>query len=355
MDHRAPSLSPDEWLADALNTPFFMQGPASSENTALAALAALQHEGAPSDVAANFKFHGDECFRAKKYADAAQYYVRALRVPPPHCLRRLCLLNLAACDLAAGNSRRALCCCRQVLDDNPDDAKALYRAAKACLMLDRPDECLQHAARCVSVCSSAPQAADTLAALAELQTRAHQRAAALAQRAADAHARELQARREEAALGDALRARRIRVCRSADGVPDAVLRLDEPLNPASTLLFPVAVAYPLARVSDFVAQVAETATLGELLVCVLGSTRDWDRGGEYRADRVSVCMETRGGVVGFGQEECVGEAVRRSGTELVDGIVRVLVLPTARVGEWVRSSGLCWRSAGNREVEGQQG
>lgn len=242
MGQHSPPQDPDEWLKDALDMPFFMQNlNYSRENTALQALAALQHEGSPSEVAANFKLHADECFRAKKYSDAARYYIRALHTSSCIVFRRACLLNQAACHLALGNNRLALGCCQQVLDCHPNDAKALYRAAKACFMLDRLEECLQYIARCISVypvqpspasssdtrihgqtdeytqntqknadiqgnaCIHSDSVSETLRALEELQARARQRIVYLEQRAADACAREQLAQRKKDTLIHALK------------------------------------------------------------------------------------------------------------------------------------------------------
>ncbi|CCJ30796.1 unnamed protein product, partial [Pneumocystis jirovecii] len=376
MGQHSPPQDPDEWLKDALDMPFFMQNlNYSRENTALQALAALQHEGSPSEVAANFKLHADECFRAKKYSDAARYYIRALHTSSCIVFRRACLLNQAACHLALGNNRLALGCCQQVLDCHPNDAKALYRAAKACFMLDRLEECLQYIARCISVypvqpspasssdtrihgqtdeytqntqknadiqgnaCIHSDSVSETLRALEELQARARQRIAYLEQRAADACAREQLAQRKKDTLIHALKTRGIRVRDSGDAPPDAEMRLDASLDAASTLLFPMAVAYPLARVSDFITEVAETCTLSEVLNYVLGSKPEWDQAGEYRADSVSVCMEAETGVVRIHRDTRVIDAVRICGAELLDGVVRILVLPTGRIAEWLETSG----------------
>ena len=87
--------SADDVLASLKRSPLFMTslddaatptkkfhdgGPQYEENIAVEALKALAYEGSPVEVANNFREHGNECFRDRKWIDARQFYTDALSV-----------------------------------------------------------------------------------------------------------------------------------------------------------------------------------------------------------------------------------------------------------------------------------
>ncbi|KAK9466721.1 hypothetical protein V1512DRAFT_263263 [Lipomyces arxii] len=171
---------------------------AGGPNMALEALQALAYEGSPYEVANNFKTQGNECFQTKQYKDAVEFYTKAIaaslkkeetdegvaeleneveqnqakveelfehksdpgtRIEIPdenidkeEAARKLqiivtaCYLNRAACNLELQNYRRVLNDCAQVLKVQPNNAKAYYRSARACLAIDKIDdahECIE--------------------------------------------------------------------------------------------------------------------------------------------------------------------------------------------------------------------
>ena len=87
--------SAEEVLASLKRTPLFMTSlddaandgddprdgdPRPKENVAVEALRALAYEGSPVEVATNFREHGNECFRDRKWIDAREFYTNALSV-----------------------------------------------------------------------------------------------------------------------------------------------------------------------------------------------------------------------------------------------------------------------------------
>lgn len=81
-----PQTSADELLADLNKIPLFMteleDGP--DANPDLEALKALAYEGTRADVAENFKTQGNDCVKAKRWADAREFYGKALAVLTGH-------------------------------------------------------------------------------------------------------------------------------------------------------------------------------------------------------------------------------------------------------------------------------
>lgn len=74
-----------EILASLNRTPLFMTDldetdGSGGENVELEALKALAYEGAPLEVAANFREQGNDCFRARQWSDAAQFYTKGVLV-----------------------------------------------------------------------------------------------------------------------------------------------------------------------------------------------------------------------------------------------------------------------------------
>ena len=79
----AKSRSVEEQLAEMNQMPLFMTtldetDGGGGENIALEALKAMAYEGTRSEVAENFRQQGNECARAKQWADAKEFYDKAI-------------------------------------------------------------------------------------------------------------------------------------------------------------------------------------------------------------------------------------------------------------------------------------
>jgi hypothetical protein len=73
----------EEVVADLNRVPLFMTmldetDGTGGENVALEAIKAIAYEGSRSEVAGNFREQGNECARIKRWADAKEYYGKAL-------------------------------------------------------------------------------------------------------------------------------------------------------------------------------------------------------------------------------------------------------------------------------------
>lgn len=113
-------------------------------------------------------------------------------------------------------------------------------------------------------------------------------------------------------------------------------------------MFPVIVLYPEAAQSDFVPAWRETETAAARLGGeVLAVTPPWDGKGEYIWGKVDLFMETvGGGLVKVGKKVPLGEVLGGGGTgegktgggakvQVVDDLVKLMVVPRGRVQGWV--------------------
>ena len=151
--------------------------------------------------------------------------------------------------------------------------------------------------------------------------------------------REQTLRQEKEMLSSAIKLRMIRT-RTTGQPPemeDAEIRLvPEPLSPTSTLTFPVVILYPLHLQSDFVEAFGEEQTLLGHLSYLL--PLPWDGKKEYILEGVEAYMETfEGGLIKWGKKVPLLKVLSGSKVEVVDGIVRVNVIPKARASEWIES------------------
>ena len=104
-------------------------------------------------------------------------------------------------------------------------------------------------------------------------------------------------------------------------------------------MYPLILLYPLAAQSDFIKEVKETDMLQQHLEYIF--PLPWDEKGLYTAGGVECFMETeKGGLVKVGRKVRIGECLGvgedgRGRGEVVDGVLRVFVVPKGAVRAWV--------------------
>lgn len=110
--------------------------------------------------------------------------------------------------------------------------------------------------------------------------------------------------------------------------------MEEPLDPSSVLSFPLILLYPLEAQSDFIQACAETDSLGQHLEYILPVP--WDGAGEYTQAGTECYLETAaGGLIKAGKKVPLGKLLAGGTVEIVDGLVKVNVVPKARAQEWI--------------------
>ncbi|KAJ1665982.1 HSP70/90 co-chaperone [Coemansia sp. RSA 1813] len=310
------------------------------DNPAVEALKSMVSDEPPEEMAKTLKEEGNLCFKRGKYADAAGYYSNGLDYDHDNKDLRLALLiNRAAANLELQNYGMVLRDCSDALRIKPKTPKALYRATKACIALekfDEADEC------CKWGLGLDPGNKDLLRV---------QKEAAGAREVHDRKAREREEReRIKAEKRDRLRkAIEIRSKLTFDTPGDGAKRtsvhpwenesgrqvtLDENTG---HLLWPVFFLYPESKESDFVERFDEALTLRDMLREVLAEPPYWDdrQHPKYTIDNVDTYF-LHHPVGGFDQDErlvkvgmdtFLATALDNEKFVIRDGIPSFIVLP----------------------------
>lgn len=212
---------------------------------------------------------------------------------------------------------------------NPKNVKAWYRAASACLALDK-------IAEAQDACTSGLQFDASNAALQTLSAKVAARRDHLAALEQTRRARAEREASERATLSLALRQRNVVVKKtnSPPEMEDANISLNDPNDADSELTFPVLFLYPLAGQTDFVKAVGEQESLSQHLEYILPVP--WDEAQEYKLDDVECYMETTaGGLIKAGKKLGLIKLLGSGKLGIVDGLVRVFVVPKAKASEWI--------------------
>ncbi|KAL9601656.1 MAG: hypothetical protein Q9219_002376 [cf. Caloplaca sp. 3 TL-2023] len=373
------SYSTDEVVRMMKKMPLFMtdleesqDGEDPEDNIQLEALRALQHEGTRAEIALGFKERGNEMVSEKRWKDAKEFYtkgIRALKTPlkPPGSqttttnsdetetskekqIEEACYVNRALCNLELQNYRSTLLDTSHTLHLSPSSTKALYRSALALLHLSRPTPALDACTRGLALTNPSPTSTSTskrlsteYTAFLALRTRILTLKTALEKKAAADLAAADRRNKEQTTLNAALLARgiKIRMTKEGKGVDteDAIIKLaPDPLSPTSELYFPVLVLYPVHGRSDFVKAVAETERWGDVLGMVMEGGLPWEGGEEYvgGGGGVECFMETvEGGMIKVGHKVRLLDCLQGGKVEVLDGIVRVYVVPKGKVLGWI--------------------
>jgi Cns1/TTC4 Wheel domain len=142
---------------------------------------------------------------------------------------------------------------------------------------------------------------------------------------------------EERMLQTTLATRKVQVRGTAKppDLEDAQIRLSpNPLSPTSLLEFPVMLLYPTHHQTDFIKAFAEKDWLSHHLSYIL--PLPWDSEREFTMDSVDCYMDTvSGGLMKVGKKIKLLDILSNGKTEVVDGLVRIYVVPKARAGEWI--------------------
>jgi hypothetical protein len=207
--------------------------------------------------------------------------------------------------------------------------KAYYRAASACLALDKIPEALD---ACQRGLEHSPENAAMKTLLSKIQTRESH----LTSLENERQARLARERLEKSTVTNALKGRGIRT-RKTDRppeMPDAAITLENPLDVNSTLTFPTMLLYPVHAQTDFIKAFPESDNLLAHLEYIL--PLPWDEEGEYTVEGVECYIETaEGGLVKAGKKLSLIKLLSSGKVEVVDGLVRVMVVPKAKASGWI--------------------
>jgi tetratricopeptide (TPR) repeat protein len=346
----------EDILADLNKSPLFMTD--LEENDDVAALQALAYEGTPLENGQSFKDRGNETFKEKKWADAKEFYTKGIDIlfveerkrvkgeittnaegipdTEDEILQQKATLetlyvNRAACHLELRNYRSCWQDCASALRLNPSNIKAFYRSARALLAVGRIEEADDACARGLAIDAENK----ALKAVARDIIKKSEEATAKQRKENERLSRE---KRRALLLKAALKARNIttRTTARPPEMEDArVQLLPDPDNPTSSLSFPVLLLYPLESQTDLITAFSEMDTVEVHLSYVLPPP--WDAQQAYSPKRVECYMETlSGGLIKIGKKASLLKVLSEGNVEVVDGLVRILVVPRDKAEEFVR-------------------
>jgi hypothetical protein len=135
----------------------------------------------------------------------------------------------------------------------------------------------------------------------------------------------------------ALKARNIpsRTTDKAPDAEDAVVKLSDPLDASSTLSVPVVFLYPVHLQSDFIKSFEEGQSLNDHLSYIF--PLPWDEKSEYTPAKVECYIETvSGGLIKAGKKLSLLKILASGKIEIVDGLLRVHVVPKDKAAEWIQ-------------------
>ncbi|AGO13611.1 AaceriAGL268Cp [[Ashbya] aceris (nom. inval.)] len=333
----------DEVLGELNRMPFFMTklapgDEASGENVELEALKALAYDGEPHEVAENFKNQGNDLYKVKRFRDARVMYNKGIEVKCEDArVNELLLLNRAACELELKNYRRCINDCRAALQLNAKNPKAFFRIGKAFLQLDKLEEAAEATNFGLRVDPENEALLSLLSAISKKEKAKQEREQKL-------EASRKEAERSASILEAAMAIRNIHVIASKqrpDLLEAAKIKLDNPEDIESQLIFPAMIMYPTTGEFDFIATVSELSTPSELLELVLQRPPEWfeQRGHEgFSATSLVAYMETgSGGLIKVGKKAKFHDVLKmeKPVVPLFDDALRVYFVPKAESEAWL--------------------
>ncbi|CDK26603.1 unnamed protein product [Kuraishia capsulata CBS 1993] len=336
--------STEEVLGELNRLPLFMNelDPANGDegaNTQLEALKALAYEGEPHEVAGNFKNQGNDCFKAKRYQDAIDYYKRALDVGCEDPVLNSSLhANTAACNLALKNYRRCINDCKECLKYDSKNIKALYRSAQAYFLIQHLDE----AEAVLSYGLSLEPDNPSLVSLQEQITtkRVRQRELALKKE------KELKEKQLVAeTLQRALTLRGILMLNYAEPLEhmkETTIKLEDAHDVESQLIFSVLVLYPTTTEFDLVDQISELTTPKQIMEMVTNRDPEYYKDPqhqEFTTKKLEAYMETEsGGVVKVGKNVDLSKVLMTPSPKIpmFDNYLKLYLVPKSAAPDWLQ-------------------
>lgn len=228
------------------------------------------------------------------------------------------------------NYRSTTLDCASALRVNPGNIKAFYRSSAALLALDKIPEAEDAVTRGLAVDSGNKP-------LQQLATKIGARKGVVELAAAKKRAEEGRARKTKQVLNAALHARHIRTRRTGQPpeMDDAGIRLvPDPLSPESSIEFPAVFLFPMHAQSDFIKSFSELSSIADHLEYVF--PLPWDEKKEYTLNGVECFMETvTKGLIKAGKKVPLLQILSGGKVEVVDELVRIYVVPTAKTGKFI--------------------
>ncbi|OWA50249.1 putative Tetratricopeptide repeat protein 4 [Hypsibius exemplaris] len=281
MDQYKDGFDPARFLQQMDEIPAFLTELPTGEGEDLpplvAALQSLKYEeDDPDACAANYKDDGNFNFKLKKFRYAVENYDKALqlKVTKPDLLTAL-YWNRAAANFQLKNYRRTIKDCCEVLKIDPLHIKACYKGAQALFILEKYPEANLWIDNGLKV-----DDANTLFLELKAKVLAAEKKKIRDDRIRDREAKKLQS------LRDAIKQRNIKLTPSNPWAGDSVAKTPSgasvSLREDGSLVWPVRLLFPEVDQQEFLDQVEEDSTFGDILRLVLDENPPpWDEKRAY--------------------------------------------------------------------------
>lgn len=335
--------STDEILDELNRMPFFMTkldgtDGEGGENVQLEALKALAYEGEPHEIAGNFKNQGNDLYKAKRYKEAREVYTKGIEVGcQDDKVNESLYSNRAACQLELKNFRSCITDCKEALTYNPKNIKCYFRASKAFMSINKFEEAKQSIEFGFNF---DPENKSLNNLLATIEARENEI------KAYEEKKRKEKEKKENlrTLLEDALTLRNvtsIKTSHAPELLGDAKVKLEDPMDFESQMIYPAMVMYPTTDEFDFIAEVGELTTVQELLDIVMERPQDWfdiPNHKNFSAKKLVAYMETKsGGLVKAGKKLTFHDILKKESPDipLFDGAIKIYFVPKVESEEWL--------------------
>ncbi|CAI5758580.1 unnamed protein product [Candida verbasci] len=334
--------STDEVIKELNRLPFFMTELDDSdgqggENTELEALKQLAYDGEPHEIATNFKNQGNDCYKAKQYKHAIEYYNKGLEID---CnvpdINKALLLNRAACNLELRNFRKCIDDCKKVLLIDEKNIKAIFRSAKAFFAIEKYDESIEILKYGLTI---DPKNKDLNGILKDIETKLKNIQELKEKREREKQQEALKAK----LLDDSIKLRHFKIIKTKsppEVLQKAKIRLEDPMDYQSQLIFPAMLLYPTIDEFDYIEEISELITPLEILEMILDRPKEWfDSHPGFTVNNLDCFMETEtGGLVKVGKKIELNNALmndKSSKAPLFDNALRLYIVPKQDVSKWI--------------------
>lgn len=335
--------STDEVLEELNRMPFFMTKLDTSdgdggENVELEALKALAYEGEPHEIAENFKKQGNDLYKVGRYRDARELYTKGIEIKcDVAAINESLFANRAACELELKNYRKCINDCKNALKYNARNIKCYYRIGKAYMQLKNFTEA-QGAVEFGLKIDGDNSSLKTLEGFIEKKVSEEQ------EKASKIEKERKRLEDEKTMLEDTKILRNftdISTAHPPELLKEAKIRLEDAMDPESQMIFPALAMFPLSDEFDFIAEVGELTTVGELINILMDRPAEWFEKPEhkgYNAKSLVAYMETvSGGLVKAGKKMTFHDILGKEtpNVPLFDSALKVFLVPKKSSEEWI--------------------
>lgn len=308
------------------------------DNYKLEALRSLAFDGEPDEIATNFKNQGNDCYKGKQYKDAIDFYTQGIEVDcGVESITIALYLNRAACNIEMKNYRRVIEDCKKVMQIDEKNVKACYRSGKAFFAIDKYEEAQGILEYGLILDPENKAISETLAQVIAKHKRVEE---ARLKKEREEKERKMKAE----ILDNSIQLRHYTIIKSSnpvDHLSDAKIRLEDPIDHESQLIFPAMIMYPATGEFDYVAEVSELATPVELLEMILNRPAEWFadlKHKDFTVKKLECYMETEsGGLIKVGKKMALNNVLMndKPNVPLFDNALRIYVIPKGESAEWL--------------------